>query len=78
MEFFRKDSPKFDGENYLDQKNKMIKHLQCISFEVFEVAIKEVKIPSLVDLAKEDATSKKKDLLHQNCNRQRSPYQHLI
>ena len=52
MSFFRKGSPKFDGENYLDQKKKMMTHLQCISFEIFEVATKEVQIPSLSDLAK--------------------------
>lgn len=63
MAFFRKDSPKFDGENYLNWKNRMMTHLQCIAFEV---AIKEVEISSLEDLAKDDATSKQNNLFHQN------------
>ena len=66
MAYFRKESPKFDGENYLDWKNKMVTHLQCIGFEVFDVTIKAAKIPTLEDLAKDDATKRKNELFHQN------------
>lgn len=61
MSYFRKESPKFDGENYLDWKNKMIIHLQCVGFDIFEIATQEVVIPSLKDLSRDDATSKQKD-----------------
>ena len=66
MEYFRKESPKFDGENYLDWKNKMVTHLQCIAFEVFNVTIQAAKIPTLEDLEKDDDTDAQKELFHYN------------
>ena len=66
MTYFRKESPKFDGENYLDWKKKMITHLQCVGFEIFEIATQEVVIPSLKDLAKDDATNRQKETFTNN------------
>ena len=66
MSYFRKESPKFDGENYLDWKNKMITHLHCVGFEIFEIYTQEVVIPSLKDLAKDNATNRQKDIFTHN------------